>query len=174
LIELVFIIYFCRCTEDKETAFTHYLKTGTVSGNSLKVSRKRLWPFLSFPMEPENLAYFCRLFVSQLICSCIGDGPNGVNKTPLNLQVDPERLKKLHERLVTPAKTLSGPCPPPEFSGWEEFFRDFIVIAANMMFNQHLLDALASKLYELESQHFSHDELQPKGIIMESILNVLF
>jgi codanin-1 len=127
------------------------------------LTKETLAIFEHFPMEPENLAYFCRLFVSQLICSCIGDGPNGVNKTPLNLQVDPERLKKLHERLVTPAKTLSGPCPPPEFSGWEEFFRDFIVIAANMKFNQHLLDALASKLYELESQHFSHDELQPKG-----------
>jgi hypothetical protein len=64
---------------------------------------------------------------------------------------------------VTPAKALSGPCPQPEFSGWEEFFRDFIVIAANMAFNQHLQDAFVSKIHELDNQQFCATELQPKG-----------
>ncbi|XP_065345824.1 codanin-1 isoform X1 [Cloeon dipterum] len=112
------------------------------------------------PKEPENFAYFSRLFVSQLISSCIGDGLKGAAATPLQLQVDPVRLKKLQERLVTPAKALSGPCPPPEFSGWEEFFRDFIVIASNCSFNSHLQDAFVCRLHALNNSKFKYVELQ--------------
>ncbi|XP_059484004.1 codanin-1 [Neocloeon triangulifer] len=121
---------------------------------SKKLAKEVLDIFELNTVEPENLAYFCRLFVSQLICSCIGDGSDGSNKAPFDFRVDPERLKRLHQRLVTPSKALAGPCPLPDFSGWEEFFRDFIVIASNANFNQHLQDSLLSTLRALDGKKF--------------------
>lgn len=74
----------------------------------------------------------------------------------------PEKYKRLYERLVTPAQ-LGGPCPAPSFSGSQEFFRDFIVTAANFTFNQHLKDVLVSQILSLSEQEFLTVEQEEGG-----------
>lgn len=39
------------------------------------------------------------------------------------------RLKRLQERLIQP-QGFMGPCPPPSFPGYQEFFRDFLQTAS--------------------------------------------
>ncbi|CAJ0951917.1 unnamed protein product, partial [Ranitomeya imitator] len=60
------------------------------------------------------------------------------------------RLKRLQERFVTP-QSVGGPCPPPSFPGYQEFFRDFILSAGSFHFNQHLMDILCQEIQELDA-----------------------
>lgn len=113
-------------------------------------------------LEPEFYVHFSQLFVSQLLVSCIGEGCDKSSRLP-DLQVDPQRLRLLQERLVTPARTSGGPCPVPEFLGWEEFFRDFLMIAASLSLSQHVQDVMTAKILELNSQQFVASELQESG-----------
>lgn len=39
------------------------------------------------------------------------------------------RLKRLEERLIQPHGVV-GPCSPPSFPGYQEFFRDFLQAAS--------------------------------------------
>uniref|UniRef100_A0A8C4KNM7 Codanin 1 n=1 Tax=Dromaius novaehollandiae TaxID=8790 RepID=A0A8C4KNM7_DRONO len=59
------------------------------------------------------------------------------------------RLKRLQERFVVP-QSIRGPCPPPSFTGCQQFFRDFILSAGSYQFNQHLVDSLCLKILELD------------------------
>uniref|UniRef100_A0A8C6YR72 Codanin 1 n=1 Tax=Nothoprocta perdicaria TaxID=30464 RepID=A0A8C6YR72_NOTPE len=59
------------------------------------------------------------------------------------------RLKRLQERFVVP-QSIGGPCPPPSFTGCQQFFRDFILSAGSYQFNQHLVDSLCLKILELD------------------------
>ncbi|OCT68578.1 hypothetical protein XELAEV_18039879mg [Xenopus laevis] len=106
-----------------------------------------------------NHHHFARLFQKQLVQMCkgysggisgssAGDNPdqdvlNMVGSDNLN------RLKRLQERFVTP-QSICGPCPPPCFPGYQEFFRDFILCAENYHFNQHLMDSLCQEIKELD------------------------
>ncbi|KAM4690522.1 codanin-1 [Rhinophrynus dorsalis] len=105
-------------------------------------------------------SHFARLFQKQLVQMC--KGPSGgmagasVGDTPdqdvLNmLGLDNlNRLKRLQERFVAP-QSVGGPCPPPSFPGYQEFFRDFILSAGSYQFNQHLMDSLCQEIQELDS-----------------------
>ena len=55
---------------------------------------------------------------------------------------------RLRHRFLT-CGSFGGPCPPPTFHGCQEFYRDFIVIANNATFNQHLTNAMVAKLKEV-------------------------
>ncbi|XP_056401807.1 codanin-1 isoform X2 [Hyla sarda] len=107
-----------------------------------------------------NHSHFARLFQRQLIQMCkgptggmggVGSGDNP-DQDLLNMlgSDDLNRLKRLQERFVTP-QSVGGPCPPPSFPGYQEFFRDFILIAANYQFNQHLMDSLCQEIQELDA-----------------------
>lgn len=84
----------------------------------------------------------------------------------------PEKYKRLYERLVTPAQ-LGGPCPAPSFSGSQEFFRDFIITAANFTFNRHLKDVLVSQILSLSEQEFLTMEQEEGGEATEGIESVI-
>uniref|UniRef100_A0A4W3JP14 Codanin 1 n=1 Tax=Callorhinchus milii TaxID=7868 RepID=A0A4W3JP14_CALMI len=60
------------------------------------------------------------------------------------------KLKRLQERFVVP-QSIGGPCPPPAFSGCQEFFRDFLLCAGSHQLNQHLSDGLCQQISELDS-----------------------
>ncbi|KAF4525441.1 hypothetical protein B566_EDAN004184 [Ephemera danica] len=117
-------------------------------------------------LEPEFYMHFSNLFMSQLIASCIGVNSEKSTNFP-DLQVDPMRLKRLQDRLVNPARTSGGPCPSPEFTGWEEFYRDFIKIAANHQLNVHLHNVFITKISELNAQQFAPSDLQDSDTCVE-------
>ncbi|XP_025889192.1 codanin-1 [Nothoprocta perdicaria] len=104
-----------------------------------------------------NHSHFARLFQKQLIQMCKGPIGGGTSwgDTPdqdvLNM-LGPDnlsRLKRLQERFVVP-QSIGGPCPPPSFTGCQQFFRDFILSAGSYQFNQHLVDSLCLKILELD------------------------
>ncbi|XP_073408773.1 codanin-1 [Dendrobates tinctorius] len=110
--------------------------------------------------EAWNYRHFARLFQRQLVQMCKGPtgGMGGVgscdhpDQDVLNM-LGPDnlnRLKRLQERFVTP-QSVGGPCPPPSFPGYQEFFRDFILSAASFHFNQHLMDILCQEIQELDA-----------------------
>ncbi|CAH2328521.1 Hypothetical predicted protein [Pelobates cultripes] len=106
-----------------------------------------------------NHSHFARLFQKQLIQMCKGPsggmGASGLGDTPdqdvLNMlgSDNLNRLKRLQERFVTP-QSVGGPCPPPSFPGYQEFFRDFILSAESYQFNQHLMNSLCQEIQELD------------------------
>ncbi|XP_018420396.1 PREDICTED: codanin-1 [Nanorana parkeri] len=108
----------------------------------------------------SNHSHFARLFQKQLVQLC--KGPNG-GKVTAGVGDNPDqdllnmlgsdnlnRLKQLQERFVAP-QSVGGPCPPPSFPGYQEFFRDFILSAGNYQFNQHLMDSLCQEIQELDA-----------------------
>ncbi|KAM8920861.1 codanin-1 [Pelodytes ibericus] len=106
-----------------------------------------------------NHSHFARLFQKQLLQMCKGPsgGAGGASTTDapdqdvLNMlgSDNLNRLKRLQERFVAP-QSVGGPCPPPSFPGYQEFFRDFIVSAGSHQFNQHLMDTLCQEIQELD------------------------
>ncbi|KAG5857912.1 hypothetical protein ANANG_G00024430 [Anguilla anguilla] len=88
-----------------------------------------------------NHAHFARLFQKQLVQMCKGP----------------------QERLIQP-QGLLGPCPPPSFPGYQEFFRDFLQSASSCQLNQHLTDSLCQQLLRLdEEDNLGLDGAQREG-----------
>lgn len=78
---------------------------------------------------------------------------------------NPEKFKRLYERLVTPSK-FGGPVPTQFFSGSQEFFKDFIITAENHNFNVHLKDVFIAKITDLNKCQWPVAELEEKGKIL--------
>ncbi|XP_052272332.1 codanin-1-like isoform X2 [Dreissena polymorpha] len=115
--------------------------------------------------ELANLIHFARLFQSQLIAMCKGDGSIGSSEDDESIallsqlkRTNPEKFKRLQERFIKPL-SVGGPCPNPSFPGMQEFFRDFIIVACNPLLNQHLCDTFTAKVSELNETTFAmHDD----------------
>ncbi|XP_035251916.1 codanin-1 [Anguilla anguilla] len=117
-----------------------------------------------------NHAHFARLFQKQLVQMCKGPqvlGSPGDAPDPDLLGMlgadSLGRLKRLQERLIQP-QGLLGPCPPPSFPGYQEFFRDFLQSASSCQLNQHLTDSLCQQLLRLdEEDNLGLDGAQREG-----------
>ncbi|KAK2147351.1 hypothetical protein LSH36_557g01065 [Paralvinella palmiformis] len=127
-----------------------------VAGWSMReVQVERIQNLVGYKTELANHIHFVRLFQSQLIQMCKGDISWQMDEEDENIallselkQTNPKKLKRLRERLVTPA-LHGGPCPSPSFPGCQEFFKDFISAACNPFFNQLLSNQLLHKITEL-------------------------
>lgn len=88
--------------------------------------------------------------------------------------MDPEKLKQLKERLVTPVTSL-GPVPQPEFLGIQEFYRDFILASSNPKFNVILEHCFIQEIMELNETQFTCSDIDTKGInnIINNICTIL-
>ena len=68
---------------------------------------------------------------------------------------DPDKLRRLRERLINPPESRQLRCVGGEhdikaaFVGDQEFFRDFILLAASPAFNEHLKNSLVTGIEEL-------------------------
>lgn len=51
----------------------------------------------------------------------------------------------------------------PTFGGYQEFFKDFIVIASNYSFNRHLCDCFIFDIIDLNEMKFSGTDLEEEG-----------
>lgn len=80
--------------------------------------------------------YYCTLLLISLLVSTVAT----LEFTSL--------FFRLAERFVAP-NHFGGPCPPPSFPGYQEFFKMFVVIAASHPFNQHLIDGLSAQIQEV-------------------------
>ncbi|XP_033735346.1 codanin-1-like isoform X2 [Pecten maximus] len=119
---------------------------------------------VNFKTELANHVHFARLFQSQLITMCKGDGslkPDGDDEDDALLnqlkRTNPEKFKRLQERFIMPL-SVGGPCPAPSFPGCQEFFRDFIMAASSPIFNQHLTDTFSAKVMELNEMSIASRE----------------
>ncbi|CAG9831361.1 unnamed protein product [Diabrotica balteata] len=113
---------------------------------------------LGLQADPTNFMHFCRLFKAQLLSSCgfsvMEEGQSEEDQFPINFpSVDPNKLSKLKNRLTT-KQSSNGLNSPPHFSGQQEFYREFIVVAANHSFNVHLQDTFVSEIVELNKKNF--------------------
>jgi len=80
-------------------------------------------------------------------------------------EVHPEKLSRLHERLVTPVQCV-GSCPLPSFPGQQEFYHDFILHCGHHSFLQHLADGLASEILALNETNFMASDMEDKGRVV--------
>lgn len=79
-----------------------------------------------------------------------------------SLPVDADKLRRLTNRLVTKDAT-NGINSSPTFGGYQEFFKDFIVIASNYSFNRHLCDCFIFDIIDLNEMKFSGTDLEEEG-----------
>lgn len=114
-----------------------------------------------------NYIHLVRLFVLQLIKTCGAEGNLLTEEKDANLceelkQANPDKLKRLQERLINPTSTacVLGICPYPSFPGFQEFFRDFISISSNQIFNQHFTESLVDKINELIENSETRNKLE--------------
>ncbi|CAD5117092.1 DgyrCDS5904 [Dimorphilus gyrociliatus] len=115
---------------------------GTAMGN-------RIFTLVSSLSDSTVCYHFCRLFVCQLLQMSDGDIENDNEQQMLaeNLKTNVEKLRRLQERLVKPAK-INGPAPPPSFPGFQLFFKEFIIYGSHAAFHNQLELFLCSKLQE--------------------------
>jgi len=119
---------------------------------------------ITLQMNPVNMAHFADLFQNQMLSMCLSELTNlSVDNSDDDLtkelgmpagKVDAGKLKRLMNRCITPSN-YGGPCPKPNFSGMQEFFRDFLRIAGgNHVFLAHLKNSLATSITDLNDKVF--------------------
>lgn len=126
----------------------------------------RIRMLVNLSKQPFTCTHFARLFISQLIIASSGECVQPDDDIPpaevlsLLQKTNPNKYLRLWRRLVGSSDSR-GPCPRPCFPLSQEFFKDFIVLASSPVFNQHLIDCLTTKIFELDekySQGFNGDE----------------
>lgn len=100
--------------------------------------------------HPVNMAHLAKLFVSQLLISAT---ENTESPEELGLKLDPLRLNRLAQRLVTSDSSVEG-----QFPRSQAFFRDFIAGCSSMAFLVQLKLALYVQL--LRNNDSTFDLLQ--------------
>jgi hypothetical protein len=110
-----------------------------------------------------NLLLYHTIFILQEVAALGGS-------LDILKEVHPEKLSRLHERLVTPVQ-YGGPCPLLSFPGQQEFYHDFILHCSHHSFLQHLADSLASEILALNETSFTASDLEDKGRGVTNILS---
>ncbi|CAH1977790.1 unnamed protein product [Acanthoscelides obtectus] len=114
---------------------------------------------LSLCSEPINFVHLSRLFKAQLVSNCgkslkeeglVEEQLPSFSSFP---NIDADKLSRLKNRLIT-KQPSSGLNSPPLFTGYQEFYKDFIVVAANHVFDKHLSDMFISEIVELNETKF--------------------
>ncbi|KAK6181105.1 hypothetical protein SNE40_009036 [Patella caerulea] len=120
----------------------------------------RIRYLINVKTDLANHLHFGRLFLSQLISMCKGDGTIRTDDDDDNIallahlkKTNPEKFKRLQERFIQPF-SVGGPCPPSSFPGNQEFFREFILCASSPVFNQHLSNIFTAKIKKLNNTEF--------------------
>lgn len=144
------------------------------SGPNNSAFSSRVTGLLTLQDHPVNMAHFSKLFQEQLLAVALGesaysddDASNNeeANNVTADLQLlseyknkmDPTKWRKLQERLVMRSQ-FGGPCPGPNFSGCQEFFRDFIKVGGgNQRFLTHLSDCFTATIVDMNDRVFPLD-----------------
>ncbi|XP_031331654.1 codanin-1 isoform X1 [Photinus pyralis] len=99
--------------------------------------------------EPNNLIHFAKLFKAQLLVNACQDGTIGDEDTIKSAipNIDEEKLSKLNTRIGK--KNCTGINSIPTFTNYEEFYKDFVLIAASPSFSKHFVDVIAAEISRL-------------------------
>ncbi|KAJ8877446.1 hypothetical protein PR048_021901 [Dryococelus australis] len=110
--------------------------------------------------NPLNLFHFARLFRSQLQLSCINSRNDVPNQQPSSYC---KRLETYEVQSTVPFSRHNF------FSGPEEFFRDFILLAttASSGFTQHLIDSMIHELVSLNDTAFTATDMGGRDTVGE-------
>lgn len=73
--------------------------------------------------------------------------------------VDIDKVNRLKTRLVT-KQSPNSINPIPDFTGLQEFYKNFLLVAANHIFIQHLKDVFIAEIIQLNETNFSPNELE--------------
>ncbi|KAG5895355.1 hypothetical protein JTB14_003152 [Gonioctena quinquepunctata] len=109
--------------------------------------------------DAANFMHFSRLFKAQLLSTCgKSHREEGFSEDQLPFlsslpNIDTNKLNLLKNRLVT-KQVSSGLNSLPFFIGHQEFYKDFIVVAANLAFNRYLCDTFISEIIDLNDTKF--------------------
>lgn len=77
--------------------------------------------------------------------------------------VNTEKLNRLKTRLVM-RQSSNRINEPPTFTGVQEFYKEFISVAASNVFNTHLKDALIVEIMELNETNFETSDLEEADV----------
>lgn len=69
-----------------------------------------------------------------------------------NISID--KVNRLKTRLIT-KQTPNNINPPPDFTGLQEFYRDFLLIASTHTFIQHIKDVFIAEILQLNDTNFN-------------------
>lgn len=58
--------------------------------------------------------------------------------------------------------------------GYEEFYKEFILVASNYIFNKHLCDALIMEIIELNNTKFTFNDYQDSGFVFLFFIKLHF
>lgn len=110
---------------------------------------------LNMHHEGVNFAHLARLFKNQLLCAQQNDSDelSFLSSIP---NVDVDKLNRLKTRLVT-KQTSNGINSSPAFTGYQEFYRDFLLVASSHIFIQNVKDVLISDIIQLNDTSFTSD-----------------
>nr|XP_023021263.1 codanin-1 [Leptinotarsa decemlineata] len=121
-----------------------------------------------------NFMHFSRLFKAQLLSTCgKSQREEGFSEEQLPFlsslpNIDSNKLNLLKNRLVT-KQVSSGLNSLPLFTGHQEFYKDFILTAANHAFNRHLCDTFISEIIELNDTKFSCTDLNESDTDIDTL-----
>nr|CAH7739000.1 unnamed protein product [Callosobruchus chinensis] len=138
---------------------------------SLALSGK-IKSLLSLCCEPINFVHITRLFKAQLISNC-GKSlkEEGLSEEQLPTfsslpNIDADKLNRLKNRLTTKQHS-NGLNSPPLFTGYQEFYKDFIVVAANHIFNKHLSDMFITEIVETNDTKFMTTGIEQQDEVVD-------
>ncbi|XP_056639601.1 codanin-1 [Diorhabda sublineata] len=127
--------------------------------------------------DPTNFMHLAKLFKAQLIASCgMAETEEGLDEDQLLSNfpnIDPGKLSRLKNRLVT-KQSSNGLNSLPHFFGYQEFYKEFILISANHNFNVHLRDAFIAEIIELNAATFDLAGLEESDIEVDSNIRQSF
>uniref|UniRef100_A0AAR5QJV6 Codanin-1 C-terminal domain-containing protein n=1 Tax=Dendroctonus ponderosae TaxID=77166 RepID=A0AAR5QJV6_DENPD len=114
-----------------------------------------------------NLMHLARLFKNQLLSSCAkGPKEKGLSENGVafisSLRIDADKLNRLTNRLVTKQAT-NGINALPTFTGYQDFFKEFMDFSVKCQFGMHLRDCLIFGILELNGTDFSGVGLDEEG-----------
>ena len=149
-------------------------KQNNSSGNWRMSSalQKSIQSLVDLKRDSVNYVHLARLFRSQLLdVAQLADVKEESGPLGLLQYADPEKLRRLKERLVNPP-TENRAKDSVAFEGDQEFFRDFIVLANSAAFNQHLKNNLVSGIDELSSTCISSEECDEYGHFAQTLISL--
>ncbi|KAK9887598.1 hypothetical protein WA026_023481 [Henosepilachna vigintioctopunctata] len=121
---------------------------------------RRIRVLLGYHKDTVNLMRLSRLFMDQLLSTC---GRNAVEEIFTETSgsiltslpnIDKDKFDRLKTRLVT--KQSSSSDTVPEFTGYQEFYKEFILFSSNPNFLRHLCDTFISEIIELNDTTFNN------------------
>ena len=136
------------------------------SWNMAAALQKMIQTLVDLRRDCVNYAHLARLFRSQLlnVAQLVKPLTEEEESEGFLSQLqftDPDKLRRLRERLINPSRTAGGEhTSKMAFEGDQEFFRDFILLAASPAFNEHLKISLVSGIEDLTRSDDCENEAQ--------------